>query len=55
MREEESITDVESLRSTLEEVLEEAHINGVEIEGSLTIRSTTTQSPDWEVQIWEID
>lgn len=55
MREEQSITNVESLRSALEEVLEEAQTNDVDMEGSLTIQSAADQYPDWEVQIWKID
>jgi len=49
------IDDVESLRSALTELLEEAECNDVEVEGGVTIRTTTSQHPDWEVQIWQIE
>lgn len=51
----ESVDDVESLRSALREVLEDAQTNGVEIERSLMIQTTTDHHPNWEVQIWQID
>lgn len=55
MSDDTSIDDVESLRSALTELLEEAERNGVEIEGGLTIRTTASQHPDWEVQIWQVE
>lgn len=49
------VDDVESLRSAFHEVLKVAHANDVEIEGSLTVRTSSEHTPDWEVQIWEIE
>lgn len=50
-----SIDNVESLRSALREVLEEAQTNDVEIEGSLRIQTPSDHSVDYELQIWEIE
>lgn len=48
------VDDIESLRSTFQDVLEAAYANGVDLEGSLTIR-TSEQTPNWEVQVWEVE
>lgn len=49
------IDDVESLRSALTALLEEADRNDVAVEGALTIRTSASQHPDREVQIWQIE
>lgn len=49
------VTDDDSLRSALRTVLEEAEMNGVEVEGSLKIQTTANQRPNWEIQIWEVE
>jgi len=48
------IDDVESLRSALQDILEEAEINDVEVEGSLRVQGRADH-PDWEIQIWQIE
>ncbi len=54
MADNQSIDDSESLRSALQAILEEAETNDVEIEGSLRIQSTTDH-PNWEIQIWQLE
>lgn len=49
-----SIDNTESLRSALRTILEEADANNVEVEGSLRIQATTDH-PNWEIQIWQIE
>jgi len=48
------IDDIESLRSALQAILEEAETNDIEVEGSLRIQ-TMADHPDWEIQIWQIE
>ncbi len=48
-----SIDDVESLRSALREVLKEAETNDIEVEGSFRIEAPVDQN--WEIQIWQVE
>lgn len=55
MTNERGVTTAGGFTDELRELLEEAHRNGVEIEGGWLVQSPAEGVPDWDVEIWRVE
>ncbi|MFC6824559.1 hypothetical protein [Halopelagius fulvigenes] len=55
MTRESGVTTAGGFTDALGDLLEEAHRNGVDIEGGWLVQSSAEEVPDWDIEIWRVE
>lgn len=48
------IDTIDAFRRELGRVLEEAHRNGVDVEGGWDVTTEAADAPNWDVELWRV-